>query len=116
MLSFFLSSSDFGWCCLQTSQRNNEGKFLSDWSYCDSVMLCSKRDVFLFFFSILPIFINAAVHFFQLLWTKDLKMNTVHVSDLCSAVWHVCLHGKAREVYNVVDPGDTSKFFCLSKY
>lgn len=45
----------------------------------------------------------------KLLWTKDLKMNTVHVSDLCSAVWHVCLSGKAREVYNVVDPGDTTQ-------
>lgn len=45
----------------------------------------------------------------KLLWTKDLKMNTVHVSDLCRAIWHVCLHGKPREVYNVVDEGDTTQ-------
>ncbi|XP_014664268.1 PREDICTED: uncharacterized protein LOC106806738 [Priapulus caudatus] len=43
----------------------------------------------------------------QLLWTKDLKMNTVHVDDVCRAIWHVCHHGNAGEVYNLVDKGET---------
>ncbi|XP_064470969.1 uncharacterized protein LOC135385538 isoform X2 [Ornithodoros turicata] len=45
----------------------------------------------------------------KLLWTKDLKMDTVHVSDLCRAIWHVCLHGKRGEVFNVVDGGNTTQ-------
>uniref|UniRef100_A0A1E1XVL9 Putative c-3 sterol dehydrogenase/3-beta-hydroxysteroid dehydrogenase n=1 Tax=Amblyomma sculptum TaxID=1581419 RepID=A0A1E1XVL9_AMBSC len=45
----------------------------------------------------------------KLLWTKDLKMNTVHVSDLCRAIWHLCLHGKSGEIYNVVDCGETTQ-------
>ncbi|KAH7945467.1 hypothetical protein HPB49_011178 [Dermacentor silvarum] len=45
----------------------------------------------------------------KLLWTKDLKMDTVHVLDLCRAIWHVCLHGKSGDVYNVVDQGHTTQ-------
>ncbi|KAH8023428.1 hypothetical protein HPB51_014543 [Rhipicephalus microplus] len=46
----------------------------------------------------------------KLLWTKDLKMDTVHVSDLCRAIWHVCLHGKSGDIYNVVDQGNTKYY------
>lgn len=45
----------------------------------------------------------------KLLWTKDLRMDTVHVSDLCRAIWHVCLHGKSGDIYNVVDQGNTTQ-------
>lgn len=45
----------------------------------------------------------------KLLWTKDLRMDTVHVLDLCRAIWHVCLHGKSGEIYNVVDQGNTTQ-------
>lgn len=45
----------------------------------------------------------------KLLWTKDLKMNTVHVTDVCRAIWHVCLNGKKGEIYNVVDKGETTQ-------
>ncbi|XP_067127456.1 dTDP-glucose 4,6-dehydratase [Centruroides vittatus] len=45
----------------------------------------------------------------KLLWTKDLKMNTVHVSDVSRAVWHVCMNGKKGEVYNVVDKGESTQ-------
>jgi len=48
-----------------------------------------------------------------MLWTKDLKMNTVHVDDVCCAVWHLCLNGQKGEIYNVVDEGNTSKIICL---
>ncbi|XP_013406133.1 uncharacterized protein LOC106170709 [Lingula anatina] len=45
----------------------------------------------------------------KLLWGKDLKMNTVHVDDLCRAIWHLLSHGKTGEVYNIVDKGDTTQ-------
>ncbi|CAG2202379.1 unnamed protein product [Mytilus edulis] len=45
----------------------------------------------------------------KMLWTKDLKMNTVHVDDVCRAVWHLCQHGQNRELYNVVDEGNTTQ-------
>ncbi|XP_041355409.1 dTDP-D-glucose 4,6-dehydratase-like [Gigantopelta aegis] len=45
----------------------------------------------------------------KMLWTKDLKMNTVHVDDLCRAIWHLCYHGKRGEIYNIVDKGDTDQ-------
>ncbi|XP_076322769.1 uncharacterized protein LOC143231878 isoform X3 [Tachypleus tridentatus] len=45
----------------------------------------------------------------KLLWTKDLKMNTVHVMDLCRAIWHVFTSGDNGEIYNVVDKGDTTQ-------
>lgn len=36
-------------------------------------------------------------------------MNTVHVRDLCRAMWHLRCEGPNSEVYNVVDKGHTSK-------
>ena len=45
-----------------------------------------------------------------MLWTKDLKMNTVHVDDVCRAVWHLCQNGKNGEIYNIVDDGNTSMY------
>ena len=46
----------------------------------------------------------------QLLWDKSLSVNTVHVFDLCRALWHLATAGKTGpgSVYNVVDPGDTT--------
>ncbi len=46
----------------------------------------------------------------KLLWTKDLRMNTVHVTDIARALWLLgATGGEGGEVYNVVDSGDTSK-------
>ncbi len=45
----------------------------------------------------------------QLLWTKDLHMNTVHVSDMCKALWHLRDQGNNGEIYNVVDDGNSSE-------
>ncbi|KAJ8316614.1 hypothetical protein KUTeg_005833, partial [Tegillarca granosa] len=44
-----------------------------------------------------------------MLWTKDLNMNTVHVNDLCRAVWHLCNNRKLGETYHVVDTGNTTQ-------
>ena len=46
----------------------------------------------------------------KLLWTKDLKMNTVHVRDVVRALWHLRDAGPSSEVYNLVDKGETSEF------
>ncbi len=53
----------------------------------------------------------------KLLWTKDLKINTVHVSDVVRALWAVTAskeEGGLRkapwaniEIYNLADKGDT---------
>ncbi|XP_062511891.1 dTDP-glucose 4,6-dehydratase-like [Corticium candelabrum] len=45
----------------------------------------------------------------KLLWGKDLKINTVHVRDVCRAIWHVCTEGNSREVYNLADKGETDQ-------
>ncbi|CAG9787453.1 unnamed protein product [Diatraea saccharalis] len=46
----------------------------------------------------------------KLLWTADLKMNTVHVLDVCRAVWAVARpRGAAHRVYNVVDEADSTQ-------
>ncbi len=46
----------------------------------------------------------------QLLWTSDLRMSTVHVVDVCRAIWHVALNGQKGDIYNVVDKSETSKY------
>ena len=35
-------------------------------------------------------------------------MNTIHVHDVCRALWFLKDHGENREVYNLVDKGNTS--------
>lgn len=55
----------------------------------------------------------------ELLWTKDLKMNTVHVLDAARGIWHVTAtkeQGGGRngpvkpgEVWNLADRSDTGK-------
>ncbi|KAK2168956.1 hypothetical protein LSH36_13g22038 [Paralvinella palmiformis] len=45
----------------------------------------------------------------KLLWTKDLKMNTVHVHDVARALWHLCYHGNSGDIYNLADQGDTTQ-------
>ena len=48
--------------------------------------------------------------FDQLLWSEDLCVNTVHVDDVCKAVWHLCNHGQHGQIYNLADNGRTSKY------
>ncbi|XP_020601655.1 sterol-4-alpha-carboxylate 3-dehydrogenase, decarboxylating-like [Orbicella faveolata] len=45
----------------------------------------------------------------KLLWTKDLKMSTVHVTDVCRALWHLTSHGKSGDVFNLADKGDSTQ-------
>lgn len=53
----------------------------------------------------------------KLLWTKDLKLNTVHVSDVARAIWFSSTqksekggrssHVSSLEVYNLCDKNGT---------
>ncbi|XP_013137726.1 PREDICTED: sterol-4-alpha-carboxylate 3-dehydrogenase, decarboxylating [Papilio polytes] len=46
----------------------------------------------------------------KLLWTAELKMNTVHVEDVCRAAWTLALAPEAQgQVYHVVDEADSSQ-------
>lgn len=36
-------------------------------------------------------------------------MSTVHVTDVCRALWHLTSHGNSGGVFNVADKGDSSK-------
>jgi nucleoside-diphosphate-sugar epimerase len=49
-----------------------------------------------------------------LLWSKDLKLNTVHVKDVSRACWHLALWYKPSDhkdppVFNLADKQDTGK-------
>ncbi len=46
----------------------------------------------------------------KLLWNRDLKMNTVHVLDVCRAIWHLYLYGQKASVYHLADKSDTSEW------
>ncbi|ETV93579.1 hypothetical protein H310_12575 [Aphanomyces invadans] len=45
----------------------------------------------------------------KLLWDAEMRVNTVHVRDVCKALWHVAIAGTPSEVYNVADKSDTSQ-------
>lgn len=61
------------------------------------------------------------------LWTADLRINTVHATDVARAAWHVADwyvksgksgHGATLDelVFNLADLGDTSKYYFLWNY
>jgi len=43
------------------------------------------------------------------LYSKDLRLNTVHVTDVARAIWFLCENGTSGETYNCVDSGDTDQ-------
>jgi nucleoside-diphosphate-sugar epimerase len=49
----------------------------------------------------------------KLLWTKDLRINTVHVNDVCAAIWTLWKHYQSKpakgEIFNLVDKEDTNQ-------
>lgn len=61
-----------------------------------------------------PRFICGAIYKYineemKFLWSADLRLNTVHVRDVCAALWHLCLAGTAYETYNLADKTDTDQ-------
>ncbi len=45
----------------------------------------------------------------KMLWSGDLKINTVHVADVVRALWHLTDHGESGAVYNLADKSDTDQ-------
>jgi len=45
----------------------------------------------------------------KFLWSKDLRINTVHVSDVCRALWLISQKGKTGAIYNLSDSSDSSQ-------
>jgi len=39
-------------------------------------------------------------------WFEETKINTVHVSDVAKAIWHIAANGKVGGVYNLADKSD----------
>ncbi|CAI5730102.1 unnamed protein product [Peronospora destructor] len=44
-----------------------------------------------------------------LLWDAEMRVNTVHVFDVCQALWHVTTAGNDGDIYNLVDKNDTNQ-------
>mmetsp|Transcript_9453 Transcript_9453/g.10437 ORF Transcript_9453/g.10437 Transcript_9453/m.10437 type:complete len:369 (-) Transcript_9453:79-1185(-) len=45
----------------------------------------------------------------EFLWTKTLKINTVHVRDVATAVFFLCEKGESGAVYNLADKSETDQ-------
>jgi len=45
----------------------------------------------------------------EFLWDKDLRMNTVHVRDVCTAIWHLAFNGSVGTTYNLADKNGTTQ-------
>jgi nucleoside-diphosphate-sugar epimerase len=63
---------------------------------------------------IMPRLIIAAVYKslnekMEFLWDKDLKLNTVHVKDVCSALWHLAQKGNKGSIFNLADENSTDQ-------
>ncbi|KAL0245944.1 hypothetical protein GEMRC1_007160 [Eukaryota sp. GEM-RC1] len=45
----------------------------------------------------------------EFLWSGDLRINTVHVSDVCRAAWFCAQSAPEGAIYNLVDKNDTNQ-------
>ncbi|CCI43803.1 unnamed protein product [Albugo candida] len=45
----------------------------------------------------------------KLLWKEDMRVNTVHVHDVCRAMWHLTEAGTDGAIYNLADKNDTNQ-------
>jgi nucleoside-diphosphate-sugar epimerase len=43
------------------------------------------------------------------LYSKDLRLNTVHVDDVAKALHFLCTHGESGSIYNLADQNDTDQ-------
>jgi len=43
------------------------------------------------------------------LYTKELKLNTVHVNDVVKAIWFLTEHGESGSIWNLCDKNDTDQ-------
>ncbi|PRP88665.1 NAD-dependent epimerase/dehydratase family protein [Planoprotostelium fungivorum] len=64
--------------------------------------------------SITPRLIIAAVYKnlgekMEFLWDKELKINTVHITDVVAALWHLSQKGQVGQTYNLADTNETDQ-------
>jgi len=64
--------------------------------------------------SITPRIVCAAVYQdrkekMKFLWEKTLKLNTVHVLDVCAALWHTATKSAAGSIFNLADESDADQ-------
>eukprot|EP00727_Mastigamoeba_balamuthi_P014435 m51a1_g9616 putative nad dependent epimerase (367) ;mRNA; f:1086466-1088291 len=45
----------------------------------------------------------------KFLWSGDMRMNTVHVADVCRAMWHAATTLPSGALYNLADKNDTDQ-------
>jgi len=45
----------------------------------------------------------------ECLYSKDLRLNTVHVDDVAKALHFLCTHGNSGDVFNLADANDTDQ-------
>lgn len=45
----------------------------------------------------------------ELLWDKQLKLNTVHVKDVVAAIWFLLCNQTVNEIYNLADSADSDQ-------
>jgi len=45
----------------------------------------------------------------KFLWTGDLRINTVHVTDVVRGLWHLVSNGEVGKIYNLADKNDTDQ-------
>jgi len=45
----------------------------------------------------------------KFLWASDLRMNTVHVHDVCRALWHIATKCPKGETYNLADKNNSTQ-------
>jgi len=45
----------------------------------------------------------------EFLWDKDQRINTVHIEDVVSALWHLSQKGTVGQTYNLADSNDTDQ-------
>jgi len=45
----------------------------------------------------------------KFMWEKTLRINSVHVDDLCRAIWTACTDLQAGSIYNVADDADLTQ-------
>jgi len=45
----------------------------------------------------------------KLLWSGDLRISTVHVRDVCAALWHLANNAQTGTIWNLADKNDTTQ-------
>lgn len=45
----------------------------------------------------------------KFLWSGDLRLNTVHVDDVCAGLWHLSQNANVHTVWNLCDKSDTTQ-------